>query len=122
VKSTLSRRRLTLTFQPSKQVYSGKIREVTLGIGDKAVTIGGKGVFSFHSFEGSIPNPPRIAMEVWDKDPSEDWSAAAKAPFSDVLSDPAAWARKCVDAYGAEIIVVQTIARTRTVTTGRPQR
>jgi acetyl-CoA decarbonylase/synthase complex subunit delta len=97
-----------LTFQPSKQVYSGKIREVTLGVGDKAVTIGGKGVFSFHSFEGSIPNAPRIAMEVWDKDPSEDWAEAAKAPFAGVLNDSAAWARKCVQDYGAEMIVVQT--------------
>ena len=97
-----------MTFQPSKQVYSGKIREVTLGSGDKAVTVGGKGVYSFHSFEGSIPNAPRIAMEVWDKDPSEDWAEAAKAPFIGVLDDPAAWARKCVQDYGAEIIVVQT--------------
>lgn len=97
-----------MTFQPSKQVYSGKIREITLGTGDKAVTIGGKSVYSFHSFEGSIPNPPRIAMEVWDKDPSADWAEAAKAPFSDVLGDSAAWARKCVKEYGAEVIVVQT--------------
>ena len=78
-----------MTFQPSKQVYSGKIREVTLGSGDKAVTIGGRGVYAFHSFEGAVPNAPRIAMEVWDKDPSEEWSEAAKAPFSDVLGDPA---------------------------------
>ena len=47
-------------------------------------------------------------MEVWDKDPSAEWSEAAKEPFKDVLHDPAAWARKCVDAYGAEMIVVQT--------------
>ncbi len=97
-----------MTFQPSKQVYSGKIREVTLGSGDKAVTIGGRGVYAFHSFEGSTPNSPRIAMEVWDKDPSEDWAEAAKAPFNDVFGDPAAWARKCVQDYGAEMIVVQT--------------
>ena len=97
-----------MTFQPSKQVYSGKIREITLGTGDKAITIGGKSVYSFHSFEGSIPNPPRIAMEVWDKDPSADWAAAAKEPFSDVLGDSAAWAQKCVKEYGAEVIVVQT--------------
>jgi acetyl-CoA decarbonylase/synthase, CODH/ACS complex subunit delta len=97
-----------LTFQPSKQVYSGKIREVTLGSGAKAVKIGGKEVYSFHSFEGPIPNAPKVAMEVWDKDPSQDWAEAAKAPFSDVLGDPAAWARKCVQDYGAEIIVVQT--------------
>lgn len=97
-----------MTFQPSKQVYSGKIREVTLGTGDKAVKIGGKAVYPFHSFEGNIPHPPKIAMEVWDKDPSADWPAAAREPFADVLGDPAAWAGKCVRDYGAEIIVVQT--------------
>ena len=97
-----------MAFQPSKQVYSGQIREVTLGGGDKALKIGGKSAYAFHTFEGGMPNPTRIAMEVWDKDPSEDWSPIAKEPFKDVLGDPAAWAKKCVDAYGAEIIVVQT--------------
>jgi len=97
-----------LAFQPSKQVYSGKIRELTLGAGDRAVTIGGKGVYPFHTFEGEMPHPPRVAMEVWDKDPGAEWSEAAKAPFKEVLGDPAAWAKKCVDEYGAEVIVVQT--------------
>ena len=97
-----------MAFQPSKQVYSGKIREVTLGSGSKAVRVGGKTAYAFHSFEGTIPNAPRIAMEVWDKDPSEDWAEAVKAPFEGVLDDPAAWALKCVKDYGAEIIVVQT--------------
>ncbi|ABK18245.1 acetyl-CoA decarbonylase/synthase complex subunit delta [Syntrophobacter fumaroxidans] len=97
-----------MAFQPAKQVYTGAIREVTLGSGDKAVTVGGKKVFPFHSFEGTIPHPPRVAMEVWDKDPSAEWAEAAKAPFLDVLADSAAWARKCVDQYGAEMIVVQT--------------
>ncbi|MFP5212007.1 MAG: acetyl-CoA decarbonylase/synthase complex subunit delta [Acidobacteriota bacterium] len=97
-----------MAFQPSKQVYSGKIREVTLGSGAKAVTIGGRSVYPFHSFEGEIPHKPKVAMEVWDKDPSADWSDAAKAPFLDVLGDSAAWAKKCVDQYGADLIVVQT--------------
>jgi acetyl-CoA decarbonylase/synthase, CODH/ACS complex subunit delta len=97
-----------LAFQPKKQVYSGKIREVTLGVGDRAVTVGGRSAYPFHSFEGDMPHPPKVAMEVWDKDPSEDWCEAAKAPFKDVLGDSAAWAKKCVETYGAEIIVVQT--------------
>lgn len=96
-----------MAFQPTKQVYSGKIREVTLGVGDKAVTIGGKTAYAFHTFEGEMPHPPKVAMEIWDKDPSADWSEAAKAPFKDVLGDPAAWAKKCVEEYGAELIVVQ---------------
>ncbi|MBP8646103.1 MAG: acetyl-CoA decarbonylase/synthase complex subunit delta [Syntrophobacteraceae bacterium] len=97
-----------MAFQPSKQVYSGKIREVTLGLGDKAMTVGGKTSYSFHTFEGEMPHRPKVAMEVWDKDPSSDWSEVAKEPFKDVLADPAAWARKCVEDFGAELIVVQT--------------
>jgi acetyl-CoA decarbonylase/synthase complex subunit delta len=37
----------------------------------------------------------------------EEWPAAALEPFKDVVSDPAAWAKKCVDEFGAEIIVLQ---------------
>lgn len=96
-----------MAFQPKKQVYSGKIREVTLGTGDKAVTVGGRTAFAFHSFEGEFPNPPKIAMEMWDKDPSADWAETVKEPFKDVLGNPEAWAKKCVE-YGAEILVVQT--------------
>ena len=76
-----------MAFQPKKQVYSGKIREVTLGTGDRAVTVGGRTAYPFHGFEGDVPHPPKVAMEIWDKDPSDDWCEAAKAPFKDVLGD-----------------------------------
>jgi acetyl-CoA decarbonylase/synthase complex subunit delta len=45
-------------------------------------------------------------MEIWDMQP-DDWPEAALSPFKDVASDPAAWAKKCVDQYGAELIVLQ---------------
>lgn len=93
-------------FQFFKESYTGKIREITLGKGKKAVTVGGETCYPFYQFEGAMPNPPRIAMEVWDMAP-EEWPAAALAPFKDVVSDAAAWARKCVKEYGAEIIVLQ---------------
>lgn len=97
-----------MAFQPSKQIYSGKIREVALGVGDKAVTVGGKTAYAFHSFEGEMGRAPRVAMEVWDKDPAADWSDSATAPFKGVMGDPAAWAKKCVQEFGADLIVVQT--------------
>jgi acetyl-CoA decarbonylase/synthase complex subunit delta len=76
------------------------------GKGDKAVTVGGETCYPFYQFEGDMPNKPRIAMEIWDMEP-EEWPEAALAPFKDVASDPAAWAKKCVDEYGAEMIVLQ---------------
>lgn len=97
-----------MAFEPTKQKYTGAIRQVTLGTGPKAVTVGGRSCFPFYTFEGSMPNPPRIAMEVWDKDPGPDWPDTAKEPFADVLGDAAAWAKKCVEVYGAEMIALQT--------------
>lgn len=86
--------------------YTGKIKEVTLGAGSKAVTVGGETMYPFHLFEGQMPHPPRIAMEVYDA-PPEDWAEAALEPFKDVVKDPVAWAQKCIRVYGAEMICLQ---------------
>jgi len=96
-----------LAFEIPKQMYSGKIREVTVGAASVAITVGGEEVYPFHLFEGNMPNAPKIAMEVWDYDPSEEWPPAALEPFKDVLSSPEKWAQKCVKEYGADIIVLQ---------------
>jgi acetyl-CoA decarbonylase/synthase complex subunit delta len=96
-----------LAFDIPKQPYSGKIGETVIGTGSGAVKLGGEDSYPFHLFEGAIPNPPKIAMEVWDYDPSEEWPAAAVEPFKDVISSPDAWAKKCVDEYGADMIVLQ---------------
>ncbi|MCP4579896.1 MAG: acetyl-CoA decarbonylase/synthase complex subunit delta [Deltaproteobacteria bacterium] len=96
-----------MAFEIPEQPYSGKIGETTLGVGDGAVKLGGGDSYPFHLFEGSMPNAPKVAMEVWDYDPSEEWPEAAIAPFKDVIASPEAWAKKCVDEYGAELIVLQ---------------
>ncbi|SPD73515.1 Corrinoid/iron-sulfur protein small subunit [uncultured Desulfobacterium sp.] len=96
-----------MAFEIPKQPYSGKIGETKIGTGGGAVTLGGEDSYPFHLFEGKMPNQPKIAMEVWDYDPSEEWPAAAVAPFKDVISSPEKWAKKCVEKYGADIIVLQ---------------
>jgi acetyl-CoA decarbonylase/synthase complex subunit delta len=95
-----------LAFEFAKETYSGAIKSITLGQGDKAVTVGGESCYPFYSFEGEMPHKPVIAMEIWDMEP-EEWAEAASSPFKDVISDPAAWAKKCVDEYGADMIVLQ---------------
>ena len=96
-----------MAFEIPKQPYSGKIGESTLGVGSGEVKLGGQDSYPFHLFEGQMPNPPKIAMEIWDYDPSEEWPTAAVEPFKDVISSPDAWAKKCVDEYGADMVVVQ---------------
>jgi acetyl-CoA decarbonylase/synthase, CODH/ACS complex subunit delta len=98
-----------MAFEIPKTIYTGKIKEVTLGKGPKAVTLGGESSYPFHLFEGEMPHPPRIAMEVYDC-PPEEWPEAALEPFKDVVNDPAVWATKCVEAYGAEVIALQLVS------------
>ena len=98
-----------MTFEIPKTLYSGKIREIKLGKGDKAVTIGGETAYPFYLFEGEMPNLPKIAMEVFDSPPDE-WPEAALEPFAGVTDDPVAWAKKCIDDYGAEMICLQLVS------------
>lgn len=95
-----------MAFEIPKINYTGKIKEVSIGVGQKAIKIGGEGCYPFYLFEGKMPNPPRVAFEVWDHEP-QDWQDWAIEPFKDVIHDPVAWAKKCVDIYGAEIITLQ---------------
>ena len=95
-----------MSFEVPKVSYTGKIREISLGREGNTVIVGGESCYPFHLFEGEMPNPPKIAMEVYDSEP-EDWPDTALEPFADVIKEPAAWARKCVDTYGAEMIALQ---------------
>ena len=96
-----------MAFEITKQPYSGKIGETVIGTKSSAVKLGGEESYPFYLFEGKMTNPPKIAMEVWDYDPTEEWPAAAVEPFKDVISSPEAWAKKCVEEYGADMIVLQ---------------
>lgn len=93
-------------FELKKESYSGGIKAISIGKGDSAITVGGQSCYPFYTFEGSMPNKPVIAMEIWDMAP-EDWPEPVMAYVKDVVADPAAWAKKCVDTFGADAIVIQ---------------
>ncbi len=94
-----------MAFQIPKINYTGKIKEVSIGSGSHAIKVGGESCYPFHLFEGAMPNPPRVAFEVWDY-PPEEWQEWAIEPYKDVINDPVAWAKKSQDTYGAELIAL----------------
>lgn len=95
-----------MSFTAPVKNTNGTIREVTLGSGAGAHVVGGETALPFHTFEGAMPHKPAIAMEVFDAAP-EGWPEPLVAALGDVLADPAAWARACVDTHGADMICVQ---------------
>ena len=98
-----------MAFEIPKIQYTGKIKEITLGEGDKAVTIGGETSYPFHLFEGEMTHKPKIAMEVYDMAP-EEWADAVLEPFKGVTDDPVAWAKKCAQEYKADMIALQLLS------------
>jgi acetyl-CoA decarbonylase/synthase complex subunit delta len=95
-----------MAFEAPVQSPKGRIREVTLGSGAGARVVGGESALPFYSFDGDIPNRTLIAMEVYDAVP-DGWPPALAEALGEAIHDPAAWARACVDEYGADIVCVQ---------------
>ncbi len=63
-----------MNFEIPKETITGKVLEVTIGATSvhggtrtHTVEIGGSTALPFHFFEGHHPHPPRVAMEVFDK-------------------------------------------------------
>jgi acetyl-CoA decarbonylase/synthase complex subunit delta len=57
---------MRMPFNQKPQVFPGKINTVTIGCGEKAVTLGGENVFPFYSFDAPIENAPKVGVEITD--------------------------------------------------------
>jgi len=92
-----------------KEKWTGQINTITLGAtpdqgGTRShtVTIGGHTTLPFMDFEG-YTNAPAMAIEVLDVAP-QGWPELLAEHYRDVWDDPAAWAKKCVEEFGADLI------------------
>ncbi len=93
--------------------FSGCVNKVTLGATSQAggtrtstVTVGGSRNVVYGGSKEDVGEKPVIAMDVLDG-PPEDWPPVLLEPYKDVLGDPAAWAKKCVEEFGAEILCLK---------------
>ena len=91
-----------------QESYSGRVNEVTLGGGTrkKTLTIGGAKTIVYGGESPAATNRPRIAIDVLDAAP-QDWAPALAEAYGNVLSDPAAWAKKVVEEFGADLVCVK---------------
>jgi len=101
------------TFAMPVEQWSGSVLEVQIGATaaqggtrDRTVTVGGAATLPFLQHEGSPGARPAIAFEVLDR-PRETWAAALEQVYGDVKHDPAAWAQKCEQEFGADLICLR---------------
>jgi acetyl-CoA decarbonylase/synthase complex subunit delta len=98
-----------MTIEIPKEKAAGAVRTVTLGAtreqgGTRArtVTLGGENALPYLDYEGTLPNPPALAVEIRDRKP-DDWSPLLYAAWGEAMQDPADWAR-AAEAAGADLI------------------
>jgi acetyl-CoA decarbonylase/synthase complex subunit delta len=103
---------MAVTVEIPKERWTGSIREVTLGATaeeggsrTRTVTVGGETTLPFLHFEGEIPYPPVIGIEIQDGYPS-GWSEILLEAWGDVTHDPAAWAKKAEE-LGADVVMLK---------------
>jgi CO dehydrogenase/acetyl-CoA synthase delta subunit len=94
-----------MEYKAPVETYTGKVKEVVIGAGNKAVKIGGENILPLHYFEGASTNRALIALEV-DDSGAAGWSEWAVEPFKDVVSDPVKWAARCLE-KGADLICLR---------------
>ena len=93
--------------------HTSTIREVQIGAtaaqgGTRAhaVNVGGATAMPFHHFDGALGRRPVVGMEVFDR-PPERYPPPLREQFGELLDDPVAMARRCVQEHGAELISVR---------------
>jgi acetyl-CoA decarbonylase/synthase complex subunit delta len=104
-----------MSFEMPSEKWASAVNTVTIGATQSeggrrtsALTVGGETGLPFLSFEGEMPNRPVIALEVLDVPPDE-WPAPMAEAVGDVCQDPVAWARKCVEEFGADLVCLRLV-------------
>ena len=104
---------MPVTVEIPVEKWAGTIRPVAVGAtaGEggtrgKVASLGGETTLPFLGFEGQNPNPPQVAVEVWNRNPGEEWSAALTQAWGDALNDPGLWAKQA-EAAGADLICLR---------------
>ena len=92
-----------MPFAKKPQVFGASINELTLGTGDKAVTLGGQNVFNLYSFDAPIANAPKIGIEISDE--AEQPSPSLTA-FYDGCATLADKAKKAAGVAEADFVCV----------------
>ncbi len=98
-----------MEYKEPKETYAGVVREITIGKGEKTLKVGGENILPLHFFDGgSLPTPPKFALEVLDMEPA-DKTPHLMEPFGNVLSDPIKWAKKC-EGFGVDAICLTLVS------------
>jgi acetyl-CoA decarbonylase/synthase, CODH/ACS complex subunit delta len=91
--------------------FSGSVSKITLGDTQKGtrtstVTVGGAAHVVYGGSAEQVGEKPIIALDILDSAPT-DWPDVLANAYKEVLNDPVAWAKMCVEELGADLICLK---------------
>jgi acetyl-CoA decarbonylase/synthase complex subunit delta len=102
------------TFSLPQDPFPGQVREIVLGARSgnggsrgSTVTLGGATAPAYW-YNHEAPKQPVIALDVFDMNIA--LPRPLKENIADVIEDPAAWAKKNVEKFGAEVVTVHLMS------------
>lgn len=93
-----------MPFNQKPQKFNAKIQSVTIGTGDKTMTLGGENVLPFYTFDGEIENAPKVGVEISDM-AAETFAPSIKAYYGEGAS-MADMAKKAAEMEGADFVAL----------------
>lgn len=93
-----------MAFKRNPQVFAASVNEVTIGTGDKAVTIGGENVMPFYTFDAPMPHKAAIGVEIFDT--GVDTTVPGIAAYYDGAQDIAQIAKRAEAMPGSDFVVL----------------
>ena len=94
-----------MPFNQKPQKFNAKINAVTIGSGDKTVTIGGDSTYPFYSFDAPSENTPKIGVEISDMGLENIVSEGIKS-YYDGASTIGEMAKKAAAMEGADFVAL----------------
>ena len=94
-----------MPFNQKLQKFNAKINTVTIGSGDKTVTIGGDSTYPFYSFDAPSENAPKIGVEISDMGLENIVSEGIKHTMTEHPQSEK-WLKKAAAMEGADFVAL----------------
>ncbi|MDO5135542.1 MAG: acetyl-CoA decarbonylase/synthase complex subunit delta [Eubacteriales bacterium] len=93
-----------MPFNQKPQKFNAKINTVTIGSGEKTITVGGNSTFPFYTFDAPTENAPKIGVEITDMG-LEEFTPGIRA-YYEGASTMAEIAKKAAAMEGADFVAL----------------
>lgn len=94
-----------MPFKKKAQVFNAAIKTLTIGSGEKAITLGGQNVNNLYAFDAEIANAPKVGVEISDL--GLEGATAGIVDFYAGCTTVADMAKKASEMEGADFICIK---------------